>query len=119
MSFSEVFGPIKWHILACVAVFYVFPALQYVTATEYIALLLTAISYANTAVITITSIVLTIKEGFKWYYAFVVLVLYVPSIMIYYDFTMPILVNAFSYFALTYVSQIIGVIVGKIIERNR
>lgn len=35
MYFTEVFGPLKWHMLACVAAFYGVPALQYVLPQEY------------------------------------------------------------------------------------
>lgn len=116
MKFSEVFGPLKWHMVSCAAVFYLLPLLQFAVPQEYASQLAMFINGANSAVITVTSIILTIRSGFKWYYAFVVFFLYMPSLMIYYNFSA--LISAVSYFVMTYISQIIGVIIGKIIERN-
>ena len=68
-------------------------------------------------VIAATCIILTIREGFKWYYPLIIIFLYIPSMMMYYDSSM--LGNVVAYLCLAYVSQGMGFIIGKIIERNR
>lgn len=117
MYFTEVFGPLKWHMLACVAAFYGVPALQYVLPQEYGMALYLIAGVLSVLVIAVTCIILTIREGFKWYYPIVVIFLYVPSLLMFYDSSM--LGNVIAYLGLAYVSQGMGHIIGKIIERNR
>ncbi len=117
MYFTDIFGPIKWHMLACVVVFYGVPALQYVIPGEYGVALYLVAGILSALVIAVTCIALTIREGFKWYYPFVVIFLYTPSLLMFYDSTM--LGNIVAYLGLAYVSQGMGYIIGKLIERNR
>ncbi|HIV02648.1 MAG TPA: hypothetical protein IAC74_03670 [Candidatus Aphodoplasma excrementigallinarum] len=117
MYFTEIFGPLKWHILACVVVFYGVPALQYVVPEQYGMAVYLIAGVLAVLVIAATCIILTIREGFKWYYPLIVIFLYVPSMMMYYDSSM--LGNVVAYLCLAYVSQGMGFIIGKIIERNR
>ena len=117
MYFSDIFGPMKWNILACVIAFYILPALSLVVPQEMLLVLMLALEAINILVIFITSISFTIKEGFKWYYPFVVMFLYAPACFLYYGERM--LMNILVYLLLSYTAQIIGFIVGKIIERNR
>lgn len=117
MYFSDIFRPMKWHIIACIIAFYALPMLTFVVPQEGLLTVMLISEEVNTTVVLITSIVLTIKEGFKWYYPFVVMFLYAPACFLYYGESM--LANIVVYLLLSYTAQIIGFIVRKIIERNR
>lgn len=116
MYFSNVFGPMKWHIVWCVAVFYLLPALKFVAPDMAINIMLIA-NAANALVILITGVALTIKEGFKWYYPFIVAFVYAPSLVLYYDVSMTI--NVVTYCIMSYASLVIGFIISRLFERNR
>lgn len=117
MYFTEIFGPIKWHMLVCAAVFYGIPPLGYVLPGQYAAALYLTAGALCSLVIGLSCIILTIKKGFKWYYPLIVIVLYTPSLMMFYDVSMS--GNIIAYLGLAYASQVIGHIIGKLIERNR
>ncbi len=114
--FSDVFKPLKYHILACVVVFFIMPAFSYAVPTQFVTMFMMLCAAANSLVILLTTIILAIKEGFKWYYPLIIVVLYIMSTSIYQtDFMIP---NAISYLILSYSSHVIGYIIGKIIDRN-
>ncbi len=117
MYFSDIFRPMKWHIIVCIAAFYILPALRFVATQETVLMIMLIAEAVNMAVILITSLALTIKEGFKWYYPFVVIFLYAPACFFYYGESM--LANILIYLIYAYTAQIVGFIVRKIIERNR
>ena len=117
MYFSDIFRPMKWHIIVCAVVFYIFPALRFIVPEGALIFVMLMTEALNAVIIFITSTALTIKEGFKWYYPFVVMFLYAPACFLYYGESM--ISNIFVYLILAYTAQIIGFIVGKIIERNR
>ena len=117
MYFSDIFRPMKWHIVACIIAFYVFPALSFVLPQETSSTIMLVSEMLNRLVILVTAIALTIKEGFKWYYPFVVMFLYAPACFLYYGESM--VANIFVYLIFAYTAQIAGFIVRKIIERNR
>lgn len=104
-------------MLACVLAFYGVPALQYVLPADFGMMLYLIASVVNLLVISLSCIILTIREGFKWYYPIIVAFLYFPSLLIFYDSSM--FGNIVVYLGLAYVCQGMGHIVGKIIERNR
>ncbi len=115
MYFTEVFGPLKWHMLVCVAAFYGVPALQYVLPQEYGMALYLIAGVLSALVIAVTCVVLTIREGFKWYYPIVVIFLYVPSLLMFYDSSM--LGNVIAYLGLAYVSLGDGgILLGKLLN---
>lgn len=114
--FSDIFKPLRWHILACVVVFFIMPAFTYVVAPQHATAVMMLCTAANSLVILATTIILAIKEGFKWYYPLIIVVLYIMSTSIYQtDFMIP---NAISYLILSYSAHIIGYIISKLIERN-
>lgn len=120
IKFSEIFAPIKWHLLACAAVFILLPALGLLLPTDIQPMLALVCVAANNIVITVTCIWITIKNGFKWYYPIMVAFLYIISLLAFYPtLTAELAANVTAYLAQAYIAQIIGVIVAKLIERNK
>lgn len=120
MRFSDIFGPIKWHLLACAVVFMLLPPIGYLLPGDAQAIYMVLCALATNLVITVTCIWVTISQGFKWYYPLIVIFLYVISLfMIYPALTSELTFSIVSYLMTAYVCQIIGLIIGKIIDRNR
>lgn len=120
IKLSEIFAPIKWHLLACAAVFILLPALGLMLPADVQPMMAFACVIANNIVITITCVWLTIKDGFKWYYPIMVAFLYIVSLLAFYPtLTAELAANVTAYLAEAYMAQIIGVIVSKLIERNK
>lgn len=117
MSFSEVFGPIKWHMLALAVVFYLVPAAQFIVPQEYGNIVFIVSSILNILVTAISSIVLTIHSAFRWYYPFILVIMFGLSLFMYYDATAT--VYLFAYFGMSYASSGMGRIFREIMERNR
>ncbi len=119
MRFSDIFGPIKWHLLACAVVFMLLPPIGYLLPAEMQVMYAALCMVAANLVITVTCIWVTIVEGFKWYYPIAVIFLYVASLfMIYPALTSDMTFSIVSYLMTAYVCQIIGLIIKKIIDRN-
>ena len=120
MKFSEVFGPIKWHMLACAVVFMLMPAIGRFLSAEAQFAYAVVCEFATNIVITVTCIWVSISEGFKWYYPIAVIFLYVISLfMLYPALTSSMTFNVVSYLVTAYVCHIIGMIIGRIIDRNK
>lgn len=117
MYFSDVFGPIKWHILACAAVFYLVPAIGYIVPENMIVHVLMAASLLNNLVILITCISVAIRHGFIWYYPLIVAFLYAPTLMLFPQLSS--VANIIIYAVTGYVCLTMGIIIRKIIERNQ
>lgn len=119
IKFSDIFGPIKWHLLACAVVFMLLPPIGYLLPAESQLFYAAVCMFAANLVITVTCIWVTIAEGFKWYYPIMVIFLYVISLfMLYPALTSDMTFSIVSYLMTAYVCQVIGYIIGKIIDRN-
>lgn len=116
----EIFSPIKWQLLLCAAVFFLLPAIGLVIGTEMQMILALICFVANNIVITVTCVWVSLAEGFKWYFPIFVIALYVMSLIFYNPyFTPEMSVDVSSYLITAYICSIIGLIIRKIIERNR
>lgn len=121
MTFSEVIRPIKNGLIACAFVFYLLPFIYRFIPDEttYFKVVYIFLHYINTACIVITSVILTCRHNFRWYYPLTVAALFMPTVAMYYNaYSDVAILYVLIYTVCSYVAWPGGVIIRKILENN-
>lgn len=119
MNIYECWKKVRVHILITLFFAFAVPTMRYfgkdISDVFYLSYII------NSAVVTVTCIVLNMKHGFLWYYPVLVLFVTTFALAVFFINDMPsaIPVMFVSYASLGYVSSAIGAIVKKIRDNNR